>query len=106
MRGVERDGRRVCRRDHVSRSGHVRADQGFGAHRMEKRREDGVHGQALGDGGSAGLCPTHERGDGRATGQQKRGKRERAARICKASTGLLLIPSTMGQGVHSATVVC
>jgi hypothetical protein len=72
------------------------ADQGLRAHRREKtRREDGgIPGQLLGTRGGAGLCPAHERGDGRATGQQNTGKSESAARICRVSIGLLLLPST------------
>jgi hypothetical protein len=58
VRDAERDGRGALWRDHVSRSGHVQADQGFGAHRMEKGRREGggVPGQLLGTGGGAGEC--------------------------------------------------
>jgi hypothetical protein len=64
VRDAERDGRGALWRDHVSRSGHVQADQGFGAHRMEKGRREGggASGQLLGAGGGAGACAlTRER---------------------------------------------
>jgi hypothetical protein len=41
VRDAERDGRGACWRDHVSRSGHVQADQDFGCPPDGERKEGG-----------------------------------------------------------------
>jgi hypothetical protein len=81
MRDVERDGRGACWRDHESGSGHVQADQGFGAHRMEKRRREGggVPGQLLGTGGGAGMSTRGEAcawQKGQSKREEKRGQQD------------------------------
>jgi hypothetical protein len=56
MRLKERKERTVLWRNLRTRRARILDDQGLDAHRRENiRREDGVHGQPLGDGGDAGV---------------------------------------------------